>query len=186
MSQARCSSIFSRFMVLVRPWIFPLVVVGLYGLGFLFAPESTYRSLRISGSIVRQFVAPLCFALFLMVLLNRFLSPAVVTRFLGRGAGLKGVFLSSLAGVLSMGPIYAWYPLFKTLKEKGASEFIVANFMCNRSVKPVLLPVLVAYFGWNFATAFVLVNLVGALIVAWIVSLSCSAFGGERGEVGDQ
>ncbi len=159
---------------LARPWLFPLAVVGLYALGFLLAPESINRAIHVSVGIFRQVALPICLALVMMVVLNRFLSPVVVARFMGQGAGLKGVLFSSLAGILSMGPIYAWYPLFKTLKEKGASDFHVANFMASRSVKPVLLPVLVVYFGWRIAGLFVLANIVGALIVAGVVSLACS------------
>ena len=164
----------SGFMALARPWLFPLGVVGMYGLGIVFAPESTYRALQMSGSMFWQLALPICLALIMMVVLNRFLSPAVVTLFLGRNAGLKGIFLSSLAGILSMGPVYAWYPLLKNLRDKGATEFHLANFIGNRSVKPVLLPVLIIYWGWYFTSLFVLVSLVGALIVACIVSIFCS------------
>ena len=164
----------TRVSFWLKPWLFPLAVVGLYGLGFVFVPDGTNRALHISGSMFRQFALPMCLALVMMVLLNRFLSPVTVTRFIGRSSGLKGVFFSSLAGILSMGPIYAWYPLFKSLKEKGASDFHVANFMASRSVKPVLFPVLLAYFGWFFSVLFVLLSIASALIVACIVSLVCS------------
>ena len=174
MSQKNNSSICLRFMTLLRPWLFPLGVVGLYGLGIVLAPESTDRALHMSGSMFWQLAWPVCLALIMMVVLNRFLSPAVVTRFLGQSAGIKGVFLSALAGILSMGPVYAWYPLLKSLKDKGASQFHIANFICNRSIKPVLLPVLVIYLGGYFTALFVLVSLAGALIVAGIVSLICT------------
>ena len=164
----------SGFMALVKPWLFLFGVIGLYGLGIVFAPESTYRALNMSGSMFLQLALPVCLALIMMVILNRFLSPAVITLFLGRNAGIKGVFLSSLAGILSMGPVYVWYPLLSTLRDKGATEFHLANFIGNRSVKPVLLPVLIIYLGWHFTSVFVLVSLVGALIVACIVSLFCS------------
>ena len=166
----------SGFMALIRPWLFLFGVAGLYGLGIVFAPESTYRALNMSGSMFLQLALPVCLALIMMVVLNRFLSPAVVTLFLGRNAGIKGVLLSSLAGILSMGPVYAWYPLLKTLRDKGATEFHLANFIGNRSIKPVLLPVLIIYLGWYFTSLFVLVSLAGALIVACIVGLFCSNF----------
>ncbi|MCK5349606.1 MAG: hypothetical protein KAJ25_09465, partial [Desulfobacula sp.] len=136
--------------------------------------DSTYRALHMSSSMFLQLALPICLALIMMVVLNRFLSPAVVTLFLGRNAGIKGVFLSSLAGILSMGPVYAWYPLLKNLRDKGATDFHLANFIGNRSVKLVLLPVLIIYWGWYFTSLFVLVSLVGALIVACIVSIFCS------------
>ena len=161
-------------MLLVRPWLFPLGVICLYGLGLLFVPESIDRSVHVCVSIFRQLALPIGLALVTMVVFNRFLSPALVPRFLGRSAGFKGVLFSSLAGILSMGPVYAWYPLFKTLKEKGASAFHVANFIGCRSIKPVLLPVMVAYFGWEFTLVFILMSFFGVLLVACVVSFACS------------
>jgi uncharacterized membrane protein YraQ (UPF0718 family) len=166
----------------VRPWLFPLGVACFYGLGQVFAPENTGRAVQACVSMFRQLALPVCLALVMMVVFNRFLSPATVTRFLGQRAGWKGVVFSSLGGILSMGPVYAWYPLFKTLREKGASVFHVANFIGCRSIKPVLLPVMVAYFGWGFTSAFVVMSLAGALITAGVVSVLCSFSYGGRGD----
>lgn len=165
---------------LLKPWLFPLGVVCIYGLGLALAPNETYNAIQISRSMLGQLALPLCLAVVMMAVLNRYLSPATITRFLGQKTGFKGIVLSSLAGILSMGPIYAWYPLFKGLKEKGVSIFIVANFIGCRSVKPVLLPVLVAYFGWRFASVFVLMSLIGALGTAYIVALTCSEKGSAK------
>ncbi|WP_462325949.1 hypothetical protein [Desulfoplanes sp.] len=162
-----------RCLVLVRPWLFPLGVVTLYALGLLVAPDRIIVSATMCVSISRQLLVPISLALVVMVVFNRYLSPALVTRFLGRSAGLKGLVFSSLAGVLSMGPIYAWYPLFKNLRDKGASVFHVANFIGCRAIKPVLLPVLVAYFGWDFTLVFMGMSLAGSLAVAGVVSMVC-------------
>lgn len=158
---------------LIRPWLFPLVVSGFYGVGMMAAPENTLRAWGFCVAMFEKLAIPLCLAFAIMVVFNRFLSPALVARFLGTGSGLKGMLLSSLAGVLSMGPIYAWFPLFKNLKEKGAAVFIVANFIGCRSVKPALFPVLIGYFGWRFSGAFVLMSLAGALITAYVVAKTC-------------
>ncbi len=170
----------SVFVRLIRPWLFPLGVGCLYGIGLLYAPEQAGRALHISGSMFGQLALPICIAVVMMVLLNRFLSHALVARFLSTGVGLKGLLLSSLAGILSMGPVYAWYPLFKSLRDKGASVFIVANFIGCRAVKPALFPVLFASFGWEFASVFVLMSLVGAMITACVVAWLCpSTFGAD-------
>ncbi len=174
MSPDKYSSSHVHFMTLLRPWLLPLGVIILYGLGLIFSPENTFKALSISGSMFKQLALPICFVIIMMVVLNRFLSPATITNFLGQNTGIKGVLLSSLAGILSMGPVYAWYPLLKTFKDKGASKFHIANFIGSRSIKPFFLPVLAAYWGWNFALLFVLISLVGSLIVAFIVSICCS------------
>ena len=174
MSPDKDSSSHARFLSLLRPWLLPLGVIILYGLGLIFAPENTFKALSISGSMCKQLALPICFVIIMMVLLNRFLSPATITNFLGQNSGIKGIFLSSLAGILSMGPVYAWYPLLKTFLDKGASKFHIANFIGSRSIKPFLLPVLASYWGWRFALLFILISLTGSLIVACIVSMFCS------------
>lgn len=165
---------------LLGPWVFPLCMAGLYGLGLFLDPDSTRRAMDVVVSMSGQLAFPLCFALLIMVLVNRIVSPATVSRFLGKGAGLRGILLSSLAGVLSMGPIYAWYPIFKTVQEGGASNLIVANFIGCRSVKPMLFPVLVAYFGWGFSVAFLAASLIGAFLVACVVNAVCPGSGSGR------
>ncbi|TIH20227.1 hypothetical protein D0S45_02480 [Marinifilum sp. JC120] len=157
----------------IKPWVFPLGVICIYGLCQLHYPQSTARAIEVSKTLFTQLGLPICIVLVMMTLINRYLNPASVARFLGNKTGIKGVFLSGLAGIISMGPIYAWYPLFKDLKEKGASIFIIANFIGCRSVKPVLLPIMLAYFGWQFSTAFVLINLVGAMGTAYLVAMFC-------------
>lgn len=166
---------------ILRPWIFPFCVACLYGLGLFVAPEGTRRATGVAASMFRQLLLPLCFAALIMVIVNRVISPATISRFLGKGGGFKGLLLSSLAGVLSMGPIYAWYPIFKTVKESGASNLIVANFIGCRSVKPMLFPVLIAYFGWTFSLAFLAASLIGALVVACVVNAVCRDFNDENG-----
>ena len=129
-----------------------------------------------------QLGLPLCVAVSMMVLLNRFLSPSLASRLLGRRSGLGGLLLSSVAGIVSMGPIYAWYPLFTALKDKGASAFNIANFMCCRSVKPVLIPVLLGYFGWRITGIFLLMTLTGRCLRrrAWGCCATLAATGTNR------
>lgn len=174
MTQENNASTSSPLITTLKGWLFPLGVACLYGIGLVFASESTERALHISVSMFRQLILPICLAFIMMVFFNRFLSPVTVMKFLGHRAGFKGILFSSMAGVLSMGPVYAWYPVLKSLGEKGAADFHIANFMGSRSVKPVLLPILVTYWGWKFSMLFVMLSMTGALIVACIVSVLCS------------
>ena len=163
----------------LKPWLFPLGCAVLYAMAYAYDPGKTILSLRACGRICTQLWLPLCVALTMMILLNRFLSPSLASRFLGREAGARGVLFSMVAGIVSMGPIYAWYPLFATLKEKGASSFCIANFVCCRSVKLALIPVLIGYFGWHLTGLFLLMTLVAALLTAACVGLLCPFGSGE-------
>lgn len=158
----------------IGPWLFPIAVLCVYAAAMFFDPESAARGLKVSRNMFSHLALPFCVVLVMMVLLNRYMNPAGVARYLGGRTGLKGIVLSSLAGIISLGPIYAWYPLFKELKERGASLFMVANFIGCRSVKPVLFPVLLSYFGWKLASMFVLMSLFSGIVTACVVTLFCS------------
>lgn len=154
-------------------WLFPISMIAVYMAIFFVAPEGTVHALMASGNILKQMALPLLFAFVMMIVLNLFITPAHVSQFLGSRAGIKGVLLSSIAGTLSMGPVYAWLPFLVAIRDKGASDFHLANFLSSRAVKPVLLPLMIGYFGWRFSLIFTVLNLAGALFVAAAVLYIC-------------
>ena len=164
-----------------RSWLFPLGVVAVYLAIYPIAPDRAVQALMDSGHVLRQMALPLSLAFVMMVVLNWSVSPAQVTRYLGSRAGIKGVCLSSVAGIVSMGPVMAWLPFLAAIREKGASDFHLANFLTSRAVKPVLLPVMIGYFGWRFSLVFTALNMVAALVVAAAVaSVGRDRRGGDK------
>jgi len=53
-------------------------------------------------------------------------------------------------GGCKRGNLRAWHPLLKSLREKGAGTGPIAIFLHSRAVKPFLLPVMIASFGWVY------------------------------------
>ena len=153
----------------VRTLLFPGSVFAIYGILFAFKPDKASMALRSSGSIFLNLIVPLCFVLILMLALNLFLKPAHVARFFGRGAGIKGIILSVAAGIVSMGPIYAWYPMLKELREKGAGSSMIAIFLGNRAVKPFFLPIMISYFGLTYVLILTVLTILGSLAVGYSV-----------------
>ncbi|MFO8100992.1 MAG: hypothetical protein R6U37_02320 [Dehalococcoidia bacterium] len=142
--RARCAPPVSRW------WLFPLGVLAIYGVVFLLSPDDAGQAFSSSGHVFRSIAWPMAVVFGVMVLLALFVKPSQIVRFLGSGAGKRGFILSVVAGIISMGPIYAWYPLLKELRDKGATNSLLAVFLYNRSIKPALLPVMVGYFGWIY------------------------------------
>ena len=70
-----------------------------------------------------------------------------------------------------MGPIYAWYPLLKELRNKGAENSLIAIFLGNRAVKPLLMPVLISYFGWIYVVLLTLFTITGSIAGGYIVGI---------------
>jgi len=105
----------------------------------------------------------------LMFVCNIFLDSPKIMRFLGKESGAKGWWLSIVAGVLSSGPIYMWYPMLADLKEKGMKDRFIAAFLYSRAVKIPLLPVMIYYFGLPFAVVINLCVIIFSPINGWLV-----------------
>lgn len=148
-------------------------VVFLYGLFYFFDGEKTILALRTSVKIFGYILLPLTVVFVLMILLNLFFKSAEVTRLLGERSGLRGVMLSAIAGIISMGPIYAWYPLLKEIKEKGAGNAAIAVFLSNRAVKPYLLPVMISYFGWIYVLLLTFFMFLASVFVGYTLGILC-------------
>ena len=155
----------------LRSWIFPVCVTGIYLVLLFVTPDRAWDGLQAAGRVLMQVAVPLLLAFGMMVLLNLFISPVHVSNFLGNGAGVRGVLFSAVAGIISMGPIFAWYPFLESLRKKGASDFHLANFLSHRAVKPALWPIMMIYFGWRFSLIFIAVCILSALVTATAVDL---------------
>ncbi len=155
----------------LRNLIFPGCVLVIYAVVFVFAPARAAMAFGISIGILRNLMLPLSLVITLMVFMNLVLKPAHIVRFLGQGSGSKGIILSATAGIISMGPIYAWYPLLKELREKGAMNSLIAVFLGNRAVKPFLLPIMISYFGGMYVVLLTLFTIAGSLAVGYLVNI---------------
>jgi uncharacterized membrane protein YraQ (UPF0718 family) len=150
-----------------RMVLFPVAMLIIYGILFAVMPDKASLALISSGNIFLNMLIPLCLVFAIMILLNLFLKPAQIARLLGRGAGIKGILLPAAAGIISTGPIYAWYPLLRDLKEKGAGNSPIAIFLYNRAVKPFLLPVMIAYFGWVYVVVLTVLTVLGSIVIGY-------------------
>jgi len=104
-----------------------------------------------------------------MVGLNLFLKPLHLANALRTGAIIRQTLLAAFAGIVSVGPIYAWYPMLKDLREKGANYSLIAVFLVNRAVKPFLLPVMVSMFGWIYVLILTILTVAGSFLVGFVI-----------------
>ena len=142
----------------------------IYGIVFVTSLAGAAMDVRSSTAILLNLMIPLGLVFTLMVFMNLFLKPTHIVRFLGKGFSSKGIILSAAAGIISMGPIYAWYPLLKELRKKGAANSLIAVFLGNRAVKPFLLPIMISYFGWVYVALLTLFTVSGSLAVGYLVN----------------
>ena len=93
-----------------------------------------------------------------MFITNYFISPKTLVKKLSKKRKRNWSFVL-LAGIISTGPIYMWYPLLSELKEKGLREGFIATFLYARAVKPALIPLMIFYFGLTF-TIIITINII--------------------------
>jgi uncharacterized membrane protein YraQ (UPF0718 family) len=161
----------NKIVPLLKKLIFPVCVLVIYAVFFVFSPVRASVAFRSSMGILLNIVVPLSLVFTLMVFMNLFLTPAHIVKFLGKGSGARGIVLSAAAGIISMGPIYAWYPLLKELRGKGTTNSFIAVFLGNRAVKPFLLPVMISYFGGMYVVLLTLFTIAGSLAVGYLVNI---------------
>jgi len=148
-----------------------LATLPLYGILCAIDPHKALMALKISCNLLLYVALPLAFVFTVMLALNLFVKPAQIARLFGKGVRIKGIALSVVAGIISMGPIYVWYPLLKNLREEGAETGPIAIFLYTRAVKPFLLPVMIGYFGWVYVVILTVLTVFASIAIGCFMSV---------------
>lgn len=151
--------------------LFLIIVLAIYTVLLIAVPEKGISAILETGKIFRNILWPILAVLGVMFFFNLFIHPGKIVRLVGTKSGFKGMVLAAAAGIISMGPIYAWFPFLKEMREKGAGVRPVTMFMACRAIKPVLLPVMVSYFGLLYSLILTLFIFTGALIQAMLMGI---------------
>lgn len=150
-------------------WWFLALVVAAHGATALAEPGLAQQALATFLKMLRK-VAPVLVLVFgLMFLAEAFLTPARTQAWLGRGSGLRGWLLALLAGVVSTGPVYAWYGLLAELRRQGMRTALVAVVLYARAIKLPLLPLLSHYFGLRYMLVLSLWIALFAVANGWLM-----------------
>lgn len=144
---------------------FLLIVVSLYVIVFVFDPVGCKDSLKITFGIVKIAVPILIIVIMFTALVDYFINPQKVAKYLSRESGVKGWAIATIAGTISHGPPFVWYPLIQDLREKGMSSGLAAVYFYNRAIKIPLIPMMVYYFGWKFFVVLTLFTIIASFII---------------------
>lgn len=168
----------------IRAWLFLLFVAALYGITALFSPAVASQALGSFGSLLTRIIPALALVFCLIFLANLFLQRKWLVRHLGRASGMRGWALAVACGVLSVGPLHAWYPLLGALKERGMSGALIATFLYARALKLPLLPLMVHYFGVAFTVALflciVVFSVFGGLLMKGVAGFDGADIGNNK------
>ncbi len=149
-------------------WLFLVVVMLMYGISAAIDSDLTQKAVDSFIQMFDNIVPALVLVFVLMFITDLFLNPKRVEKYLGKQSGLKGWFIAIGIGILSAGPIYAWYAILADLKHRGMKKSLMATFLYSRAVKLPLLPLMIHYFGIGY-TLLLYLYLIGFAVVSGIV-----------------
>jgi len=113
-------------------------------------PWKNHCRFEIGGKRCGGFAAYTVFCKHIDGFVQFFHHPGVLAKHLGHKSGMRGWFIALTAGILSHGPMYAWYSMIEDLRRHGMRDGLIAAFFYARAIKLPLLPLMVAYFGLDF------------------------------------
>jgi uncharacterized membrane protein YraQ (UPF0718 family) len=150
-------------------WYFLLIVAVMFIFTAFLKPDVIAPSLQFFLSIIARVVPILILVFILMVLINYFVSPQKLVRYIGKSAGIRRWVIAIVTGIISTGPIYLWYPLLSELKKQGVSYGFIAAFLYNRAIKVPLMPLMIFYFGLAYVIVLTVVMAIVSIFQGLIV-----------------
>ena len=146
-----------------------LTVCLVYAVLLFVNNEAALAALQKSALVLLKILPIIAVVIVFTALINYFLQPRQIARHLGRESGFRAWLWALGAGVISHGPMYAWYPMLEDLRRHGMRDGLIVVFFYSRAIKIPLLPMMVDYFGWGFTLVLSFYILTGALIQGWLL-----------------
>ena len=104
-----------------------------------------------------------------MTATNYYAKNKKLIKLISKKTGWKGWITAIIAGTLSSGPIYLWYPLLKDLQTQGVKTGLIATFIYNRSIKLPFIPLIITYFGLNYTIILTITIMVASIVQGMVV-----------------
>ena len=144
-------------------------VAIIYLITAIFSIDKFIKSLLFTIDTLAEVIPILVIVVFIMALINLFFNPKGLAKHLGEDGGVKGWLLALGLGILSHGPMYAWYPVLEELKKHGLRDGYIAAFFYTRAIKIPLIPMMIHYFGWAFTIFLSLYIIPAAWLQGWLI-----------------
>ena len=141
----------------IGKWLFLGIVLLLFVVLYFYNPEKGQLILTTFKKLMLQILPILILVYFIMLVTNYFVNNDKLKKYMGEDAGAKGWFISIVSGILSVGPVYMWYPLMKDLQDRGVKNKFLITFLYNRGIKLQWLPMLILYFGLKYSITLMVV-----------------------------
>ncbi len=148
---------------------FLIIVLIAYVVLLLADMPHALSALQKGGSILLSLLPLFLLIIILTALINYFLKPKQIIKHFGKDSGAKGIFYALIGGIISHGPMYAWYGMLQDMRSHGLKDGLIAVFMYARAVKLPLLPFMVDLFGLLFTIIMTLYILIAAVLQGKVI-----------------
>ena len=165
------------------PWIFMFISILLFGLVYWIDNKKGTEVAERFYHIALEIIPMLGIVFVFMVVIFLFLKTSILIKYMGEDSGIKGWLIAIVAGTLSVGAIYLWFPVLKTLIEKGGKPGLVATFLYNRGIKLHWLPLMGLYFGLKYVVILTLVTVLASILQGLIIDWLLGKDGSRKSEV---
>ncbi len=160
-------------------WYFLAGAIILSVIVFLIRPEAFSQSFKFFLSILLKIIPIIILVFVLLIIVDLFVTSRILMKYMSKESKSKVKWLgwpvAIIAGIISTGPIYMWYPLLSDLQRKGVRDGFIAAFLYNRAIKPALIPLIIFYFGLAFTLiltgVMIIVSIFQGLIVEKILKI---------------
>lgn len=145
-----------------------LVAVALLYAGIAIAqPQKAFKALSV-GAHELVFVSVIIISVFGLVgLVGTLVDKKKIAGKLGDSSGLGAVLGAALFGSVLVGPVYAVFPLLKTIRDHGARWAVIAAMLTSWAVKIPMIPLEIGYLGLRFSVVRIVLTVIGAIAMGY-------------------
>lgn len=158
-------------MDIIKKNRFLVAVILIYLVLFMTNMEKASLSVGNSFYYIKEMLMIMPVIFLLTALIEAWVPKEMIMEYLGDESGLKGSFISLLLGSVSAGPIYAAFPVCKTLLKKGAS---ISNIVVILSAWAVIkIPMLAneaKFLSPKFMATRWILTTISIIIMGYIIS----------------
>ncbi|MCK5294922.1 MAG: permease [Arcobacteraceae bacterium] len=149
---------------------FLISIIIIYCILFIVDFEHSFMGFEKFLVIMWKLLPIFIFIIILTTMINYFLQPKKVMRYFGENSGKKGIFYMLVGGLLSHGPMYAWYGMLEDMRKHGLKDGLIVVFLYARAVKLPLLPFMIEIFGLLFTIVINIYILIFAILQGSIMN----------------
>ena len=150
---------------------FLIVVILCFAALLIFDTQNALASLQKSGTTLFKLIPIFMLVIILTALINYFLKPKQIMKHFGKDSGAIGVTYAMFGGIISHGPMYAWYGMLQDMRSHGLKDGLIAVFMYARAVKLPLLPFMIDMFGLLFTIVMTFYILIAAVLQGKVIDV---------------